>query len=71
MMRSITAVAVSAYRGGLDFDVCPPVQEDLDGPEMASLSSPVERRRSKLSDTHRETTLNTDTRNANSIDIHA
>ena len=37
----ITAVAVSAYIGA-GLDVCPPVQEDLDGPEMASMSSQVE-----------------------------
>jgi hypothetical protein len=49
VMWSVTAVAVSAYRGpGLD--VCPPVQEDLDGPEVAFLSSTVEGSISILSD---------------------
>ena len=40
-MGSVKAVEISASRGpGLD--VCPPVQENLDGPEVAFLSSPVE-----------------------------
>ena len=55
-MWSVTAVAVSAYPGGSSLDVCPPVQEDLDGPEMAYLSSPVEGSPSILSDTHRDNT---------------
>ena len=54
VMWSVTAVAVSAYHS-LSLDVCPPVQEDLDGPEAAFLSSPVEGSPSTLSDTQRET----------------
>ena len=54
-MLSFTAVAVSAYIGpGLD--VCPPVQENLDGPEVAFLSSTVECRPSTLSDTQIDNT---------------
>jgi hypothetical protein len=55
-MWSVTAaVAVSAYLGhGLD--VCSPVQEDLDGPEAAFLSSPVEGSPSTLTDTQRGNT---------------
>ena len=58
-MWSVTAVAVSAYRGpGLD--VCPPVQENLDGPEVAFLCSPVQGGPSILQ-RDREATRNTDT----------
>ena len=53
VMVSVIAVAKSAYRGpGLD--VCPPVQENLDGPEVAFLSSPVEGSKSTLSETQRD-----------------
>ena len=42
-MWSVTAVAVSTYHDdGPGLDVCPPVQEDLDDPEAAFLSSIVE-----------------------------
>ena len=52
---SVTVVAVSAYPvPGLD--VCPPVQENLDGPEVAFLSSIVEGSPSILSDTQRSNT---------------
>ena len=49
------AVAVSAYLVP-GIDVCPPVQEDLDGPEVAYLSSQVEGSFSILSDTQRDNT---------------
>ena len=50
VMLSVTAVAASAYIfPGLD--VCPPVQENLDGPEVAFLSSTVESSISILSET--------------------
>jgi hypothetical protein len=40
-------------------DVCPPVQEDIDGPEMAFLSSTVESRTSILADTkHKQRYMN-------------
>ncbi len=56
-MWSVTAVAVSAYHGpGLD--VCPPVQENLGGPEVAAQGSPVEGSPSILSETRRDNTLN-------------
>ena len=55
-MWSVTAVAVSAYLGGPGLDVCPPVQENLDGPEMASLSSTMEGSPSNLSETQRDNT---------------
>ena len=42
---------------GPGLDVCPPVQEDLDGPEAAFLSSPVEGSISILTDTQRDNTL--------------
>ena len=49
MMLSVTAAAAFAYLvPGLD--VCPPVQEDLDGPEVAYLSRPVEGSISTLSE---------------------
>ena len=51
------AVAVSVYHGVPSLDVCPPVQENLHGPEVAFLSSPVEGSRSILSETHRDNTL--------------
>jgi hypothetical protein len=54
-MRSVIAVAASAYRVP-DLDVCPPVQEDRDGPELAFLSSPVEGSLSTLTDTQRDNT---------------
>ena len=61
VMWSVTAVAVFAYRGpGLD--VCPPVQENLDGPEMASLSSPVEGSQSILSDIQKDNSSQIKTR---------
>ena len=41
IQASVIAVAVSAYLVS-SLDVCPPVQEDLDGPEVAVSSSPVE-----------------------------
>ena len=53
-MRSVTAVAVSAYLKGSGLDVCPPVQENLDDPEVAFLSSIVEGSISILSDTQKE-----------------
>ena len=54
-MWSVTAVAVSAYHGpGLD--VCPPVQENLGGPEVAAQGSPVEGSPSILSETQRDNT---------------
>ena len=40
-MWSVTAVAASAYLV-LGLDVCPPVQENLNNPEVALLSSTVE-----------------------------
>ena len=56
-MWSVTkAVAVSAYHGVPGLDVCPPVQEDLGDPEVASLSSTVEGSPSILSDTQRDNT---------------
>ena len=55
-MWSVTAVAVSAYPGVPGLNVCPPVQENLDGPEVASLSSPVESSISILSETQRDNT---------------
>ena len=62
---SVTAVAVSAYRGpGLD--VCPPVQENLDDPELASRDSNMQGSPSILQ-RDREATRNTDTWNTNSI----
>ena len=48
------AVAVSVYHGFPSLDVCPPVQENLDGPEVAYLSSIVEGSPSILSETQRE-----------------
>ena len=54
-MWSVTAVVVSIYPGASSIDVCPPVQEDLDGPEAASPSSPVE---GSLSILQRDNTLN-------------
>ena len=59
VMWSVTAVAVSAYPGGSSLDVCPPVQEDLDGPEMAILSSTEEGSISIL--------RNTDTKNTKTL----
>jgi hypothetical protein len=56
MIWSVTAVAVSAYPIGPGLDVCPPVQEDLDDPEVALLSSPVEGSPSKLSETQENNT---------------
>ena len=50
-MGSVTAVAVSAYPRIPGLDVCPPVQENLDDPEVAFLSSPVEGSTSTLSET--------------------
>jgi hypothetical protein len=56
-MWFVAAVAVSAYHSFRGLDVCPPVQEDLDGPEMAFLSSPIEGSPSILSDdTNRDST---------------
>ena len=55
MMWSVTAVAVSAYLVP-GFDVCPPVQEDLDGPEVAFLGSAVQGSISILSDTQKGNT---------------
>ena len=53
VMGSVTAVAVSAYPcDGLD--VCPPVQEDLDGPEVTFLRSIAEGSPSILSETQRQ-----------------
>jgi hypothetical protein len=60
-MWSVTAVAVSAYIRVPGLDVCPPIQENLDGPAVASLSSPIEGGLSILSEIHRESTRNTDT----------
>ena len=37
-----------------DFDVCPPVQENLDGPEVAIVSSTVDSSPSNLSETQKE-----------------
>ena len=54
MIWSVTAVAVSMYRGGPGLDVCPPVQENLDGPEVAFPSSIVEGSPSTLSETQRQ-----------------
>ena len=48
------AVAASAYRGGPGFDVCPPVQENLDDPEVAFLSSTEEGSPSILSETQKD-----------------
>jgi hypothetical protein len=57
---------VSAYHGpGLD--VCPPVQEDLHGPEVAFLRSIVEGSPSMILSEYRETTPNTDRWNTNTI----
>ena len=56
VMWSVTAVAISAYRVGPSLDVCPPVHEDLDGPEAAFSSSPVEGSPSILSETQRDNT---------------
>ena len=54
-MWSVTAVAVSAYHGpGLD--VRPPIQEDLDCPDMAFLGSQVEGSISILSETKKDNT---------------
>ena len=50
-------VAVSAYHGFPGLEVCPPIQEDLDGPEVAFTSSPVEGSISFLSKTQRDNTL--------------
>ena len=56
-MRSVNVVAASAYPvPGLD--VCPPVQEDLNGPKVAFLSSTVEGSASILSETQRDNTWN-------------
>jgi hypothetical protein len=49
MMWSVITVAVSSYPDGHGLDVCPPVQEDLDGPEVSFLSSIVEGSPSTLS----------------------
>ena len=49
-MWSVTVVAASAYPVPI-LDVCPPVQEDFDGPEVAFLSSTVEGSPSILSET--------------------
>ena len=57
VMLSITAVAVSAYLGFPGLGICPPVQEDLDGPEVVFLSSIEEGRTSILSETQRDHTL--------------
>ena len=51
-MWSVTAAAISTYPDVPGLDVCPPVQEDLDGPEMAFMSSIVEGSTSILSKTH-------------------
>ena len=51
-----TAVAVSAYHGGPGLHVCPPVQENLDNPEEAFLSGPVEGSPSILSETQKDNT---------------
>ena len=53
-MYFFIAVAVSIYPDGPGLDVCPPVQEDLGGPEEASLSSPVEGSISILSEKQKE-----------------
>ena len=54
-MMCVTVVVVSAYLApGLD--VCPPVQEDLDDPEVAFLSSKVEGSPSTLSETQIDNT---------------
>ena len=53
-MRSVTAVAVSAHRVVPGLDVCPPVQENLDGPKVAFLSSIVEGSTSTLLETQKE-----------------
>jgi hypothetical protein len=50
-MGSVEVVVISAYLGVFGLDVCPPVQENLDSPEVASLSSPVEGSTSILSET--------------------
>ena len=50
-------VAASTYRDGPGLDVCPPVQECLDGPEVASLSSPVESSPSILSETQMDNNM--------------
>jgi hypothetical protein len=56
-MWSVTVVAVvSAYPVGPGLDVCPPVQEDLGGPEVAFLRSPVEGSISILSETQKDNT---------------
>ena len=57
MMWYVT-VTVSAYRGSPGLDVCPPVQENLDCPEVAFLSSKMEGSTSILSETQRDNTLN-------------
>jgi hypothetical protein len=53
-MWSVTAVAVSAYPFVSGLDVCPPVQEDLDGPKVAFLSSIVKGSISILLETQKE-----------------
>ena len=55
IQASVIAVATSAYLVS-SLDVCPPVQEDLDGPEEAFLSSPMEGSPSILSETQRDNT---------------
>ena len=65
-MWSVTAVAAFAYIGpGLD--VCPPVQENLDGPEVAFPSSPVEGSPSILLETQRDNTSSHVTWKTNTI----
>ena len=51
VMWSVTAAAISAYPSIPGLDVCPLVQEDLDGPEVAFPSSIVEGSPSILSET--------------------
>ena len=64
-MRSVTAVAVSAYPVVAGLDVCPPVQENLDGPEAAFLSSPKEGSISILSDIQKDNSSQKKTRKTN------
>ena len=56
VMGSVTVADVSAYPVGPSLDVCPPVQEDLNGPEVAFLSSTVEGSPSILSKTQTHNT---------------
>ena len=54
VMWSVTAAAISAYPDVPGLDVCPPVQENLDGPEVAFPSSIVEGSISILLETQRD-----------------